>query len=220
MSQIRRHLLLTVYGLMLLLSAGQALAQAPADHLLKQRMTIKIDNVTFTTVLGTLSVEHRIPIGLELSSISYDGNRQSIEVNNEKLEQILDLVCQLWPAYRWEVTDGVINFVPAHGRDLLLEQLLTTKIRHFSPEKGINSFELRDAILDLPEVKKFLDANDVSVFRLGYPTRSSGKIGAVELSASATDVKGLLNKIIRESARRFWVISRRLQDGNTIYMSL
>jgi hypothetical protein len=117
------------------------------------------------------------------------------------------------------VKDGVINFVPANGRDLVLEQLLSTKISHFSPGKDIDTYELRNAIIDLPEVKSFLDANDVTVFRLGEPGGPGDEVGAVELSVSDTDVKGLLNKIIRDSEHRFWTLSRRPLNIKTIYMA-
>jgi hypothetical protein len=220
MRKLRRHLFITVHALMLLvMCAGQTLSQASPDDLLKQRLTVKIDEDPFITVLATLSVEHRIPIGLELGTVSYDGFRRSIDVTNVPLEHILNLICQNWPAYRWEVTDGVVNFVPLSTRDPLVVQLLTTRINHFSPGKGIDKFELRNSILDLLEVKNFLKANDISTFRLGDPARTSDNIGDVDLSVSYTDVKGILNKVIRESDRKFWVVSHRPQETKTIQIS-
>ena len=221
MPKTYRQLLIPAQALMLvMLCFGPAVGQKSGDDLLKQRLTVKINDVPFITVLATLSVEHRIPIGLELSHVSYDGFRKNFEATNATLEQILNLICQYWPAYRWEVKDGVVNVVPAVARDSLLEELLSTRISHFSPQKVTDKFELRNAILDLPEVKSFLDANGVSVFRLGDPVRASDQIGAVDLSVSDTDLKGLLNKIIRDSERRFWAVSRRPPDIRTIYMSL
>ena len=72
----------------------------------------------------------------------------------------------------------------------------------------------------MPEVKSFLNANDMSVFRLGDPGRASDTIGDVDLSVSATDVKGILNKTVRDSQRKFWVIGRRRGRAKTILMSL
>jgi len=71
-----------------------------------------------------------------------------------------------------------------------------------------------------PEVKSFLSANDVSVFGLGEPARISDTIGEVDLSVSATDLKGILNKVIRQSERKFWVVGRRREQTKTILMSL
>lgn len=221
MPKMYRQLLIPAQALVLLvLCFGPVVGQKPVDDLLKQRLTVKIDDVPFITVLATLSVEHRIPIGLELSQVSYDGFRKNFEATNATLEEILNLICEYWPAYRWEVKDGVVNVVPAVARDTLIEHLLSTKISHFSPQKVTDKFELRNAIVDLPEVKSFLDANGVSVFRLGDPVRRSDHIGAIDLSVSDTDVKGLLNKIVRETERKFWAVSRRPPNVRTIYMSL
>ena len=116
----------------------QTLCHAPADDLLKRRLTIKIDEVPFITVLATLSVQNKIPVGLELATISYDGVKRSIDVSNEPLEEILNLICGHWPAYRWEVVDGVVNFVPVTSRDPLLERLLSTRVSRFSHTKGMD----------------------------------------------------------------------------------
>lgn len=215
------NLLMPLHALMLLvLCSGPAVAQKPGVDLLKQRLTVKLDDVPFITVVATLSLDHQIPIGLELGSVSYDGIRAKFEATDKTLEQILNLICQYWPAYRWEVKEGVVNVVPAVARDSLLEHLLSTKISRFSPKNLTDKFELRNAILDLPEVKSFLDTNGVSVFRLGNPVKRSDPIGGVDLSASDTDVKGLLNKIIRDTERKFWTVGRRSLDINTIYMTL
>lgn len=204
---------------LLMLCYGHAVGQKP-DDLLKQRLTVKLEDVPFITVVATLSLDHRIPIGLELGTFSYDGVRRNFDATDKTLKEILNLICQYWPAYTWEVKDGVVNVVPAVARDTLIEHLLSTKISHFSPHKVTDKFELRNAIVDLPEVKSFLDANGVSVFRLGNPLRPSDQIGAVDLSVSDTDVKGVLNKIVRETERKFWTVGRRSLDRNTIYMSL
>jgi hypothetical protein len=209
MPKTYRHLLIPIHAFMvLMLCVGPAVGQKLLDDLLKQRLTVKRDDVTFINVIATLSGDHRIPIGVELGTISYDGVRKNFDSTDETLEDTLNLICQYWPAYRWEVKDGVVNIVPAVARDTLLEQLLSTKISHFVPRNVTDKFELRNAILDLPEVKGFLDANGVSVFRLGDPVRRSDHIRADDLSVSDTDVKGILNKIIRDSDRKFWALSR------------
>lgn len=216
-----RHLLFLIHAVMaLVLYAGPTLCQTPSDDLLKQRLTLKVDDVPFITVLATLSVEHKIPVGLELGTVSYDEVRRSINVANASLEQILNLISGHWPAYRWEVVEGVVNFVPVSERDPLIEKLLCTTVSRFSHKKGIDRFALRDSIIETPEVKSFLSVNDVSVFRLGDPARISDTVGEMDLSVSATDVKGILNKVIRESERKFWVVGRRREQTKAILMSL
>lgn len=218
MGKIRYQLLFTIQVLILLIvCSGNGLGQAPADSLLERRLTFKVEQATLLIAVGILAAEHRVPIGFERSSVSTGDVRHDIDVRNLTLAEILNLITQYWPIYRWEVQDGVVNFIPRDTRDPIVEELLTTRIDHFSPRKGLNRFELRDAIIDLPEVKSFLRANDVSVFRLGPPDPLHVVNGAVDLSAYGTDVKGVLNKIVKETDKKFWLAGRI--DKNTLQFS-
>lgn len=172
-------------------------------------------------VLGTLAVEHRVPIGLEAADDGdADGPRLNIDVRDETLKDVLDLIARQEPAYRWEVRDGVVNFVPARAGDPFLAQLLGTRVGRFDPEKGVNKYGLRDAITNLPEVRSLLDASGVSVWRLGPPTyRSVYTNDEVDLSISDTDVRGVLNKVVRDSEHKIWVVSRRRHTADTVHVS-
>jgi hypothetical protein len=197
----------------------RTVSQTPAEQLLSTPLTLHFRNETFVYVLSNLSVQHRIPIGLELALVPKDDAILSINVENEPLKRVLDLIVQQEPDYRWEVSDNVINFVPTRSRDLLLEQLLETKVSRFAPKKGMDKYELRNAIADLPEVKAFLDSHNLTVFRLGPPTyRSIYSNDEVDLSISSTNVRGVLNKIIKESEHPSWVIKRRGATQSTIHL--
>jgi len=218
---VRRFLVTTSLLLLIAVWSPLTLGQTPAETLLNTPLTLHFKDETFVYVLSNLSVEHRIPIGLELALVPKDDALLSINVENEPLKLVLDLIAQQEPDYRWEVRDSVINFVPARSRDSLLEQLLETKVSRFAPKKGMDKYELRNAIAELPEVKAFLDSHHLTVFRLGPPTyRSIYSNDAVDLSISSTNVRGVLNKIIKESEHTSWVLKRRGASQSTIYLGM
>lgn len=205
----------------LLLSAPYVVGQMPSENLTTQSLTLRVENETLITCLATLAVEYRVPIGIEVAFNHNDEARLSFDVKNESLRKILDLICRQEPAYRWEVRDGVINFVPTRSTDQFLSKLLDTHVSRFAPEKGLNKFGLRNVVADLPEVKKFLYLNDVTVSRLEYPTYPSVySKGDSDLSISNTNVRGVLNKIIRDSEHKLWIIKRGAEKMRTVQISL
>jgi hypothetical protein len=205
----------------LLLSAPYVIGQITSEDITTQSLTLRIDNETLITCLATLAVEYRVPIGLEVASNHDDKAKLSFNVKNESLKKILDLICRQEPTYRWEVRDGVINFVPTRSTDQFVSKLLDTHISRFAPEKGLNKFGLRSVVTDLPEVKSFLEVNDVTVSRLEYPTYPSiYSNGDLDLSISDTNVRGVLNKIIRDSEHKFWIMKRGTEKMRTVQISL
>lgn len=214
-------IVLFVVILQLLLSASPVVGQTSRDNLTNQSLTLRVENETLITCLATLAVEYRVPIGLEVAFNHDDQARLSFDVKNESLKKILDLICQQEPAYMWEIRDGVINFVPTQSTDQFVSRLLDTQVSRFAPEKGLNKFGLRNAVAELPEVKRFLYVNDVTFSRLEYPTYLSVySNGDLDLSISNTNVRGVLNKIIRESEHKLWIMKRGTEKMRTVQISL
>lgn len=205
----------------LLLPAPYVVGQIPSEGLTTQSLTLRVENETLITCLATLAVEYRVPIGLDVAFNHDDKARLSFDVKNESLKKILDLICRQEPAYRWEVRDGVINFVPTQSTDQFLSKLLDTHVSRFAPEKGLNKFGLRNVVVDLPEVKSFLSANNITVSRLEYPTYPSVYSNeALDLSISNTNLRGVLNKIIRDSEHKLWIMKRGAENMRTVQISL
>lgn len=197
--------------------SAQALGQASEGDITSRTLSLKMTDEHFISVLGTLAVEHRVPIGLEVSDDTADEPKLTLDVNNGTLKSVLDQITRQYPVYRWEVRDGVINFVPKRSRDKFISQLLDTRVGTFSPAKGVNKYGLRDAIAGLPEVKSLLDTQNMSVWRLGPPTyRSVYSNDDVDLSISDTDVRGVLNKIIKDSEHKLWTVNRRSGSHNVL----
>jgi hypothetical protein len=157
-------------------------------------------------VLGTLSLKHDIPIGIELSATEKNESKVDIDVSKAPLLEVLNLIVQQEPDYMWELRDGVINFTPVQNRDAIFEKLLETPIRSFVSPKGNNKFAIREALYNLSEVRELIVAHNLEAETLGYPHKPSIYANQVDLSDKNTTVKSLLNKIARESEHNFWVL--------------
>jgi hypothetical protein len=181
---------------------------SPAQDLLGQRITVHLSKATISSALNTLSVEHRVPIGIERSPAHNDDEKLNLDFDSGTLKEVLDSIVQQEPLYRWKLVDGVINFVPTRDCDPFIEAFLNTPVAHFDPGKWTSIFQVRNAIGDVPEVKSMLEKNHKTLFKYGdyvkYPSIYTRK--DVDLSISSTTVRGVLNRVIRDSEHTFWSI--------------
>jgi len=153
-----------------------------------------------------LSVEKNIPIGIELSANEKNEPKLDIDVKKAPLVEVLNLIVQQEPGYMWELRDGVINITPVKDRDPFFEKLLNTQVRSFVSPKGNNKFAIREALINLPEIKELTVANGVEADRFTYPHKPSIYANDAYLNDKNTDFRSLLNKIIRESEHNSWVL--------------
>lgn len=190
---------------------GSASRQVAEPDILGQRIALHLREETLRSALSALSVEHRVPIGIEYSLA--DGNEPKLNLETERatLKQVLDSIVKQEPLYRWEVVEGVINFVPTRDRDPFIETFLNTRVAHFDPGKWTIIFQVRDAIGDIPEVKRLLKSNHKTIAKYGdyikHPSIYTKK--DVDLSISDTNVRGVLNRIVRDSEHNGWSIGWR-----------
>lgn len=209
---MKKSLYLSSLALSLVLGSAVCFAggfgRTAEGDLLDQTMDFHLENGTFLQALSRLAVEKRVPIGFEPSLTHEEKDGLDIQVHNARLEDVLNLIVQQEPGYRWEVRDGVVNFFPLNSRDEVVETLLGTPIHRFAPKVGLNKFALRDAVIALPEIQNFLKANDINATRPGYFYRQKLPARDVDLSISNTDLRGVLNTIVRNSEHKMWVIVR------------
>jgi hypothetical protein len=182
-------------------------SQTARNNLLEQRITLHIKQGTFLYALSTLCVDHRIPIGLELARSHKPQYHLNIDLENATLEDVLNEIVGQETGYRWELRDGVINIIPITSRDDFVEKLLNTPISQFDQPKNLGKFQIRDAIVELPEVVSLLRANGITPSHYGY-FYVDYKNNNVDLSISGTDVREVLNKVIRETEHNMWMVSR------------
>lgn len=196
-------------------------AQTTPDNLLKKRITLHIDQGTFLYALSTLNVDYRIPIGFEVALGRKAQYHLNIDLDNATLEDVLNDIVGQETGYRWELRDGVVNIIPITSRDAFLEELLNTPIRQFDRPKKLGKFQIRDAIVELPEVVALLKANGITASHYGYPYHYSSiyRNEKVDLNISGTDVRGVLNKVIRETEHNMWMVSRSGKNLSSLDIS-
>lgn len=205
---------------------GQLLLSAPvsgqtSSNLLAQRITLHIDKGTFLYALSTLSVDKRVPIGFEVALNHKDEDNLTLDVQNATLQDVLDKIILQEPGYRWEMRDDVINIVPYKSRDDFVEKFLNTSIHEFTPPKVLGKFQIRDAIIELPEVVDVLKGNGITASHYAYSYRypSIYTDETVDLSIKKTDVRGVLNKVVKDSEHKMWIVSRSGKNLSSLDVS-
>lgn len=210
---MRKLLTSTALVLTLLFSCNVEIYPQADDYgLTSKRINLKVEKATLLYVLSTLAIDERIPIGFEESDADRHEAKITIDVENASVQDVMNAVIVQEPSYTWEFRDDVINVVPAVARDELLSTLLNTQIERFEPEKGSNKFEIRDAVLNLAEVRRLLSLRQANIDRFNYPVYASVfSDPKVDLSVRSTDVRGVLNKIVRDSEHKLWILKRTEQ---------
>jgi hypothetical protein len=190
--------------------------QIQSNDASNQPIELHLTNATLIYALSTLAVDYRIPVGLEVSDADHNEARINITLKNAKLRDVLDSIVKQDKNYRWEIRDGVVNFIPVRSRNEVLKSLLDTRIAHFAPKNGFTPFEIRSSITELPEVKSVLLTNKVYAINIDNINGHSVYIDKTfNLDVSDMDIRGILNKIVRESAYKLWMVQRygKNKDG-------
>ena len=170
------------------------------------------------SVLVELAVQSEVPIGFERSDLDGPESRLNVDETQSTVKELLDHLVQEVPLYKWELCDGVINIVPVRGRSRLLENFLRIRVGEFKGKGDMNKFNLRNHILDLPEVGLFLKVNNLRTERLrDYIYRRSIYSNDADLSISGTEVLRILNNIIAKSEYNLWILT--LDGKSTLHLS-
>jgi hypothetical protein len=187
---------------------AHSIKQSEKSNLIEKRLTVKVTQATLIYVLDTLAVDHGIPIGLEKSSAHKDEYNIDVSIEGGTLKEVLDSIVQQYPMYRWKMNEGVINFTPSQYRNELVAKFLNESIRHYEPTNIDGKFEIRESIYQMPEVKGYLIAHALNPETIEKWLHDIGVVyddGKVDLSISNTNVRGVLNKIVKDSKHKIWV---------------
>lgn len=181
---------------------------------------LDLNGATLLETLGRLATQHGVPIGLEVAPAEKYEPKLNIHLTDAKLSDVLELISRQETDYAWVVRDGVVNFSPTHSRDSFLEKLLNTRVRRFTAGKGLDKFQVRDAVTELPEIRGLLAANDMRALNLYYPVydRTSSFAGH-DFTVTDTDVRGVLNSVIRNRRHNMWVVERLGQKRELLQIS-
>lgn len=132
----------------------------------------------------------------------------TVNFQNERLEDVLNQIVGQMKNYEWEINDDVVNIFPVKGRDERYKKLLELNIKNFKVEKPALIFVIRNNIIDLPEVKGFLDES-----KIFYSTNRSGIFDHLkrklpqEINFSNITFRNLLNSITKIK-RGGWILKQ------------
>jgi hypothetical protein len=183
----------------------ESLADLPVANLYIQETNIHL-------VLSKIASKYKVPIGLEVSPEDdlLKDSTITIQMGNGTLKDILNEVVNQKPFYTWEAKDGVINVFPKDGnRDPLLQAILETKLERFSIKEGTSRIKFRESVIKSSELQNILEANGVTSENEIFSTRDMTALGrGFSLDVSNTTVRLILNRVIKESETKYWIINR------------
>lgn len=192
------------------------LAQTPrgADQDL---LTITIDNLELEAsnihlLLSELSDQKKIPIGVEVSPQDDLSQTKTIrlQIKHGTLADALNSIVKQNPLYTWKIQDQVVNVLPvATSRDPLLRNVLETKLEKFSIHRGMTRFSLRQTLITLPAINMILTQFSVVAENQSFMSRDFDPLGRkYSLEAANVSVYALLNRVVRESQTKYWLVQR------------
>ena len=196
------------------------LGQTVEDNLLKRRVSLRVKHGTIEEALNRLAVEQSIPIGWETSLSDFVRHDVNVDLRDTALKDVLDYLVLAEPSYRWKLENGVINVIPVVDRDDLLEKLLSLRIKEFDPPKGLYLVFFRDAILEIPEVRSFLQTNGFEASRTAHMSGAMPPPLDFEFRVADIELRELLNKLIRDGHRRMWILSRNGPRRELLHLAL
>ena len=192
---------------------ADSFAQVKREELLRsplKNVQMQADNIDL--LLSRLSEQYDLPIGFEVAidddlSIT---RRITIRMKDGTVQEVLDSIVNQNPTYKWEMRDDVINVFPRdRSRDILLKDILETRLEKISLDKQTTRFMLRQILCENAAVMKILNMNDVIPANETFTSRDFGKVGRdFSFSASDVSIATVLNRVIRNSPTKYWIIMR------------
>jgi len=216
----KRHVTPAVFAicsvLLLFSFVPEARAFDEPSFLARRIRPVVVKGGTVDRVLGTLSSDYGIPIGIELGDEKHNPLRKiDLNLPETTVKDFLDAVVAKDPRYTWKLEGGVIHFRPSTARDALLTTLLDTKISHFAFAEGSTSYGIFSDILQLPEVGSKLVVADVA--HISIIIGSMQRVGkGVPFEESNLTMRELLDRIILKTDIKHWVLMRWGKNGEYI----
>jgi hypothetical protein len=195
-----------VAGFIILVLTSSVVGQQPNG--LNDLVDLHVRKARVDDILVKLAVQCEVPMGFERSDLDGANTTLDLDVSRKTVFDVLNLIIEKVPIYRWEIRNRVVNVVPVQGRSALLEKFLSIEIVRFDGKGDMIKFDLRNRILELPQVKAFLDKNNLHTERLrDYSYKPSIYANDADLGIQQTDVIGVLNNIVAKSEYNLWIVS-------------
>lgn len=192
---------------------ADSFAQDKREDLLRsplKSVEIQADNIGL--LLSRLSTQYDLPIGFEVALDDDLSITRSITIGlkDGTVQEVLDSIVNQSPNYKWEMRDDVINVFPRdRNRDILLKEILETRLEKVSFDKQMTRFMLRQTLCENPAVTKILKMYGVTSVNETFTSHDFGKVGRdFSFSGSDVSIATVLNRVIRNSPTKYWIIMR------------
>lgn len=186
-------------------SKRQDLARMPLKNM--PLANVLLENESITQLLARFSVYYNVPFGFE---IARGGDDPDIVFKKGTLLDLLNQFVTEHQEYSWKIEGGVINVFPkVDYRDLVVREVLETKIRSFSVEEKTTTMGFGENLLSSPEIKRVLELYG-STYDAGYLGGFYIQQLGQRYSFHASDIqlKSILNKVVKESpVAKNWIIT-------------
>lgn len=182
---------------------------------------IKTSNVHLA--LLSIAGSYKVPIGLEVSPNDDLLKDRSIvvQLENGTLKDVLNSIVRQNPLYTWHIEDDVINVFPKGNRDPFLKALLETRLRSFRVPKLTNRFSFRQSLTESAELKGVLASFGVESDNEIFTPYDIAKLGRdFSLNVSGETVKVILNRVIRDSETKYWIVNRHGPERKYLLLNL
>jgi hypothetical protein len=133
---------------------------------------------------------------------------------NPSYRAVFNAITAIDPRYKWEITEGTINFIPVSN----YPELLDTTISEFNAEDLSNSGVV-NALEQLPEVQQ--RAKELGFCTANCPRLSSGarlsSATLVSVHSQNRTLREILNSIARANGNAVWSYSEGQRDGQRVF---
>jgi len=226
---------MTIWSLSVLVPVVLAAFIAQGSHIpatTKQSGTLVDESVVEVNIqesnihlaLSKLSDQYKLPIGLEVAADDdlLKERNVSVRVKAGTVKDVLDAVASECPDYTWELKEDVINVFPKRpNRDPVLENILAVKLKAFAIEKGTARIEFTKDVLSSHELSSLLEANRLNVEYEIFSKHDIGSLGRrFSVNVSDVTVRSLLNRVIKRSETKYWLLNRYGENRQYLLLKL
>jgi|GEM_PF-4007907 hypothetical protein len=205
------YTLLTI-AIVVLTSLTSARSQTRESNTLDHHFdSVTIKEASIILALNGIANDNSLPIGLEVAAAQPESPEREINLTlkDTTLRTVLNEIIKQDSRYTWISDGGVIYFYAKLDRDPLLQDLLATNLGEFTIGGDRTTSQVRNRILELPEIKAKLERAKVSPLVIFWRGADHGKLedGFSSQIANVT-LKSLLDQIILHSTQKFWMLNR------------
>lgn len=219
----RRATTLALATAALLALLGVAVAEAipsPVQNPLRREITgYKNGQSDFFGALQEASYKYGVPLGIEADAQGEDAKDISVSIPQGTVADIFNALVQQAPNYKWVETGGVVNVIPRrqNGNSVLDIAIARFRATNATPDA------IHSAIISLPEVKAWLNQNQLVERGFHTPSILVGKDGKtdqprVSLSLKNMTLRQIMDTIVKKSGFHVWFVGR--YDDHRQYLSI